>query len=157
MAGNKKNSGPGDGMLTNNRKAHHDYIILEQYEAGIQLTGTEVKSCRSRAIQLSESFAKILRNQLWLLNCHISVCEFGGKFNHDVHRDRRLLMHRKEILKLSQTLNTKGGTLIPLKFYLKNGLIKVELAYCQGKTHADQREDIRKRESDLMIRRALKK
>lgn len=146
-----------DPVLASNRKALHDYTVVERYECGIELTGTEVKSCRNRAIQLSESFAKILRNQLWLLNCHISICEFGGKFNHEVHRDRRLLMHRKEILKLSQTLNIKGGTLIPLKFYLKNGLIKVELAYCQGKTHADQRETIRKRESDMMIRRALKK
>ncbi|MBR2633207.1 MAG: SsrA-binding protein, partial [Lentisphaeria bacterium] len=117
----------------------------------------EVKSCRSRAIQLSESFAKILRNQLWLLNCHISVCEFGGKFNHEIRRDRRLLMHKKEILKISQTLNLKGGTLIPLKFYLKNGLIKVELAYCQGKTHGDKRETVRERESDLAIRRAMKR
>ncbi|MBE6387688.1 MAG: SsrA-binding protein SmpB [Lentisphaeria bacterium] len=146
-----------DPVLASNRKALHDYNVIERYECGIELTGTEVKSCRSRAIQLSESFAKILRNQLWLLNCHISVCEFGGKFNHEIRRDRRLLMHKKEILKISQTLNLKGGTLIPLKFYLKNGLIKVELAYCQGKTHGDKRETVRERESDLAIRRAMKR
>ena len=144
-------------VLVSNRKAQHDYHIVERFECGIELTGTEVKSCRNRAIQISESFAKILRNQLWLLNCHISVCEFGGKFNHVVHRDRRLLMHKREILKLAQTLKLKGGTLVPLKFYLKNGLIKVELAYCQGKSHADQRESIRERESDLAMRRAMKK
>ena len=146
-----------DPVLASNRKALHDYNVIERYECGIELTGTEVKSCRSRAIQLSESFAKILRNQLWLLNCHISVCEFGGKFNHEIRRDRRLLMHKKEILKISQTLNLKGGTLIPLKVYLKNGLIKVELAYCQGKTHGDKRETVRERESDLAIRRAMKR
>ena len=146
-----------DPVLASNRKALHDYNVIERYECGIELTGTEVKSCRSRAIQLSESFAKILRNQLWLLNCHISVCEFGGKFNHEIRRDRRLLMHKKEILKISQTLNLKGGTLIPLKFYLKNGLIKVELAYCQGKSHGDKRETVRERESDLAIRRAMKR
>ena len=146
-----------DPVLATNRKALHDYNVVDRFECGIELTGTEVKSCRNRAIQLSESFAKILKNQLWLLNTHISVCEFGGKFNHEIRRDRRLLMHKKEILKLSQNLSLKGGTLIPLKFYLKNGLIKVELAYCQGKSHADQRETIRQRESDLAIRRALKK
>lgn len=146
-----------DPVLATNRKALHDYTVVERFECGIELTGTEVKSCRNRAIQLSESFAKILKNQLWLLNTHISVCEFGGKFNHEIRRDRRLLMHKKEILKLSQNLSLKGGTLIPLKFYLKNGLIKVELAYCQGKSHSDQRETIRQRESDLAIRRALKK
>ena len=146
-----------DPVLATNRKALHDYNVIERYECGIELTGTEVKSCRARAIQLSESFAKILRNQLWLLNCHISVCEFGGKFNHEIRRDRRLLMHRREILKIGQTINLKGGTLIPLKFYLKNGLIKVELAYCQGKTHGDKRDTVRERESDLAIRRALKR
>ena len=144
-------------VLANNRKALHDYHVVERFECGIELTGTEVKSCRARAIQINESFGKILRNQLWLLNCHISVCEYGGKFNHEIHRDRRLLMHKREILKLSQTLKLKGGTLIPLKFYLKSGLIKVELAYCQGKSHADQRETIRERETDMAIRRALKK
>lgn len=144
-------------VLVSNRKALHDYKVIECFECGIQLAGTEVKSCRNRAIQINESFAKILRNELWLLNCHISVCEFGGKFNHVVNRDRRLLVHRREIMKLAQTLKLKGGTLVPLKFYLKNGLIKVELAYCQGKSHADQRETIRERESDMAIRRALKK
>ena len=144
-------------VLVSNRKAQHDYTIVERFECGIELTGTEVKSCRARAVQISESFAKILRNQLWLLNCHISVCDYGGKFNHEVHRDRRLLMHRKEIRKLAQTLKLKGGTLVPLRFYLKHGLIKVELAYCQGKSHADQRDTIRARESDMAIRRAMKK
>ena len=152
----KKDAAP-DPTLASNRKAFHDYNVIERFEAGIQLTGTEVKSCRARAVQISESFAKILRNQLWLLNCHISVCEYGGKFNHEVHRDRRLLMHRKEIRKLAQTLKLKGGTLVPLRFYLKHGLIKVELAYCQGKTHADQRETLKKRQADLEMRRAMKR
>ena len=144
-------------VLATNRKALHNYEVIERFECGIELAGTEVKSCRARALQIGEGYAKILRNQLWLLNVSISVCEFGGKFNHEVRRDRRLLMHRREILKLSQWLNTKGGALVPLQFYLKDGLIKVQLAYCQGKTHGDKRETLRTRETEMAMRRAMKK
>ena len=152
----KRNQNSGDPVLATNRKAGFDYHSIERFECGIELTGTEVKSCRERAVQLGESFARILKNQLWLFNAHISHCEFGGRFNHEIRRDRRLLMHKQEIRRLAQTLQTKGGALVPLKLYLKSGLIKLELAYCQGKTHQDQRETIRKREADIAIRRATR-
>ena len=144
-------------VLVSNRKAQHDYHIIERFECGIELTGTEVKSCRARAIQLNEGFAKIEKGQLLLHNVHIAAYDFGNRFNHQVKQTRRLLMNKKEILKLHQWLGTKGGTLIPLRFYLKGGLIKVEIAYCQGKTHADQRETLRKRDSEKEMRRAIRK
>lgn len=148
---------PSDPILANNRKAFHDYTVLEKFEAGIQLTGTEVKSCRDRAVQLGEGYVKIENGQAFLYNVHISVYGFGNRFNHEVKRARRLLLHKREIRKLHQQLSTKGGTLIPIKMYLKTGLIKLEIAYCQGKTHADQRETLRKREADMDMRRNLGK
>ena len=148
---------PKDPVLATNRKAFHDYNVLERFEAGIQLLGTEVKSCRARAIQLQEGFIKIERNQALLHNVHIAAYDFGNRFNHNAKQTRRLLLHKKEILKLSQWLNTKGGTLIPLKFYLQKGLVKVEIAYCQGKTHADQRETLRKRETERELQRFVRK
>ena len=148
---------PKDPVLATNRKAFHDYNVLERFEAGIQLLGTEVKSCRARAIQLQEGYVKIERNQALLHNVHIAAYDFGNRFNHQSKQTRRLLLHKREIRKLHQQLSTKGGTLIPLKMYLKTGLIKLEIAYCQGKTHADQRETLRKREADMDMRRNLGK
>ena len=148
---------PKDPVLATNRKAFHDYNVLERFEAGIQLVGTEVKSCRARAIQLQEGFVKIEKNQALLYNVHIAGYDFGNRFNHNTRQTRRLLLHKKEILKLSQWLNTKGGTLIPLKFYLQKGLVKVEIAYCQGKTHADQRETLKKRETERDLQRFVRK
>lgn len=148
---------PKDPVLATNRKAFHDYNVLERFEAGIQLVGTEVKSCRARAIQLQEGFVKIEKNQALLYNVHIAGYDFGNRFNHNTRQTRRLLLHKKEILKLSQWLNTKGGTLIPLKFYLQKGLVKVEIAYCQGKTHADQRETLKKRETEREMQRFVRK
>lgn len=148
---------PKDPVLATNRKAFHDYNVLERFEAGIQLVGTEVKSCRARAIQLQEGFVKIEKNQALLYNVHIAGYDFGNRFNHNTRQTRRLLLHKREILKLSQWLNTKGGTLIPLKFYLQKGLVKVEIAYCQGKTHADQRETLKKRETERELQRFVRK
>lgn len=148
---------PKDPVLATNRKAFHDYNVLERFEAGIQLVGTEVKSCRARAIQLQEGFIKIENNQAFLYNVHIAGYDFGNRFNHNTKQTRRLLLHKKEILKLGQWLGTKGGTLIPLKFYLSKGLVKVEIAYCQGKTHADQRETLKKRETERELQRFVRK
>ena len=147
---------PKDSVIATNRKALRDYMVQERFEAGISLAGTEVKSCRERLVQLGESFARIENGEAMLYNLHIAAYGFGNRFNHEVKRPRRLLLHKKEILKLGQWLGSKGGTLIPLKMYFKQGLVKVELAYCLGKTHGDQREDIRRREADRGIRRALK-
>ena len=148
---------PKDPVLATNRKAFHDYNVLERFEAGIQLVGTEVKSCRARTIQLQEGFVTVSGGEAFLHNVHISHYDFGNRFNHNTRQTRRLLLHKKEILKLSQWLNTKGGTLIPLKFYLSKGLVKVEIAYCQGKTHADQRETLKKRETERELQRFVRK
>ena len=147
---------PRDPVIATNRKAFRDYEVQERFEAGISLAGTEVKSCRERLVQLGESFARIENGEAMVYNLHIAAYGFGNRFNHEVKRPRRLLLHKKEILKLGQWLGSKGGTLIPLKMYFKQGLVKLELAYCVGKTHGDQREDIRRREADRGIRRALK-
>ena len=148
---------PHDPVLATNKKAFHDYIVVERFEAGISLAGTEVKSCREKLVQLGESFVRIERGEAMVYNLHIAAYGFGNRFNHEVKRPRRLLLHKREILKLGQWLGTKGGTLIPLKMYLKQGLVKLEIAYCQGKTHADQRETLRKRETDREMRRAVRK
>ena len=146
-----------DPVLATNKKAFHDYNIVERFEAGIQLTGTEVKSCRERAVQLGDGYVRIINGQAILLNVHISVYGFGNRFNHEVRRERRLLLHKKEILRLAVKLNTHGGTLVPLRMYLKQGLVKLEIAYAQGKTHGDQRETLRTREADMAMRRAMRK
>lgn len=150
-------STPQDPVLASNKKAFRNYTVVDKFEAGIQLAGTEVKSCRDRAVQLGEGYVKIENNQALLYNVHIAAYGFGNRFNHEVKRPRRLLLHKREILKLAQTVNTKGGTLIPLKMYLKNGLVKLEIAYCVGKSHADQRDTLRKREADMAIKRNLGK
>lgn len=146
---------PSDTTLATNRKAYHDYEIVEKLEAGIQLAGSEVKSCRSRAVQLQEGFVRIENGEALLYNVHIAEYEYSNRFNHRVKQIRRLLLHKREILKLAQWINTRGGTVIPLKFYLKQGLVKVEIAYCRGKTHADMRETMRKRDADMEMRREL--
>ena len=106
---------------------------------------------------MTDSYVSIRNNQAWLENMHIAPYGFGNRFNHVAKQTRRLLLHKNEILKLAQWLGTKGGTLIPLKVYLKQGLVKIEIAYCQGKTHSDKRETLRKRQDDLDMRRALKR
>jgi len=148
---------PSEPVLAINKKAFHDYNVIERFEAGVQLAGTEVKSCRARAITMTDSFVSILNGQAWLENMHIALYGFGNRFNHEAKQKRRLLLHGNEILKLGQWIGTKGGTIIPLKVYLKQGLIKVEIAYCQGKTHADKRDTLRRRQDDLEMRRAVKR
>ena len=144
-------------VIAKKKKAFHDYNIIERFEAGVQLVGTEVKSCRAKSITMTDSYVTIRNNQAWLENMHIAPYGFGNRFNHVAKQTRRLLLHKNEILKLAQWLGTKGGTLIPLKVYLKQGLVKIEIAYCQGKTHSDKRETLRKRQDDLDMRRALKR
>lgn len=156
MAGNKKNNEPNDGLLTNNRKALHDYIVLEQYEAGIQLAGTEVKSCRARTVTLSEAYVDMSQGSAFLVNAHIAGYDHGNRFNHDTRRRRRLLLHKKELLKLAIQVKEKGCTVVPLRMYLKHGLIKVAIALCKGKTHEDKRETLRSRQDDLDARRAMR-
>lgn len=154
--GKKKSAAPGDGQLTNNRKALHDYIVLEQLEAGIQLSGTEVKSCRARTVTLTEAYVDIVHGSAFLVNAHIAGYDHGNRFNHDTRRRRRLLLHRKELLKLSIQVKEKGCTIVPLRMYLKHGLIKVAIALCKGKSHEDKRETLRSRQDDMDARRAMR-
>lgn len=145
-----------ESLLAQNKKARHDYHILETYEAGIVLTGTEIKSVRASRINLKDGFAQIRNNEAWLMNVHISIYEQGNQFNHDPLRNRKLLLHKKEIKQLvSQTAN-KGITIVPLKVYLKNGFAKVLLGLAQGKHDYDKRETIKRRDQEREIRRTLK-
>jgi SsrA-binding protein len=139
-----------------NKKAFHDFQIIERYEAGIELQGTEVKSCKDRNISLADTYARISNGELFLYNVHISPYEHGNRYNHDPKRPRKLLMHKREILKLNQQIREKGNTIVPLSFYLKNGRIKVEIAVAKGKTKGDKRDSLREKQDNLVMKRAIK-
>jgi SsrA-binding protein len=145
-----------DKLVASNRRAHHDYTILETMEAGMQLKGTEVKSLRSGKASLSDSFARVEGREILLYNMHIAPYEFGNIFNPDPVRPRKLLLHRRQIVKLAQEASTKHLAIIPLKVYFKNGIAKVELALAKGKKHYDKREAIKARDSDRELKRILK-
>ena len=151
----KKKKHDNSNILATNKKAFHDFTVLGRYEAGISLTGTEVKSCRARNITMQDSYVRILNGEASLLNVHIATYEQGNQFNHDTKRNRALLLHKREILKLNQQIREKGLTLIPLKFYLNKGLIKVELGICKGKTKGDKRDTLRERQDVKDTRRAI--
>lgn len=121
-------------LVSANRQAYHDYFIHETYECGIALTGTEVKSIRAGRVNLRDSFARVQKGEVFLWNAHISPYEQGNIFNHDPLRTRKLLLHKKEILKIENTLKTKGYTLVPLKMYFRHGKIKVEIGLATGKS-----------------------
>jgi SsrA-binding protein len=136
----------GIKILSDNRSAGHNYHLLERYEAGLVLTGTEVKSAKTGKIQLKESYAEVTENEAWLLNAHISEYSHGNIMNHAPVRKRKLLLHRSEIEKLQTETREKGLTLIPTKLYLKNGRIKVEIAVAKGKKFHDKREATKAKE-----------
>lgn len=140
--------------IVTNRKALHDYFIHQTYEAGIVLVGTEVKSLRQNKAALVDSYAIIRNGEVWLINANINVYDQGSYNNHDPLRDRKLLLNKNEIRKLSRAVSEKGYTLIPLRMYFKNGKAKVELAIASGKKKYDKREDIAKRD---MQREQLRK
>lgn len=151
----KKRNG---GNLTINRRALHDYFVLEKVEAGIELVGTEVKVVRNGEAGLTGSYAQVKDGQLFLNQVTIPPYAFGNRFNHDSLRTRRLLMHRREILKLQAASEQKGLSLIPLRLYLTpKGLVKVEIGVCRGKAQVDKRETIKRRDADLEARRAISK
>lgn len=145
-----------DRILVTNRKARHDFHILETYEAGIALVGTEVKSLREGKGNLQDSFARIENGELFLYNMHISPYEKGNIYNKDPRRTRKLLMHKREIYRLAGKVQEKGLTLIPLSLYLKNGIVKVELALAKGKTLYDKRESIKRKTVKREMERTLK-
>ncbi|MCG8452380.1 MAG: SsrA-binding protein SmpB [Spirochaetales bacterium] len=140
----KKTSQPG--LLGDNRKARHLYIIEERLECGIELRGTEVKSMKAAHFNFTDAFVEASHDELWLRNFQITPYSFGGVFNHTSDRPRRLLAHKKEILKLQKRVSEKGLTLIPLKFYLVKGRVKVEVGLCRGKKLHDKRESIKQRD-----------
>jgi SsrA-binding protein len=145
----------GFKILSDNRQASFNYHLSDRYEAGLVLSGTEVKAAKSGRVQLKESFAEVVGNEAWLMNAHISEYSHGNRENHEPVRRRKLLLHRQEIDKLMGKTREKGLTLIPTKMYLKNGRIKIEIAVGKGKKLHDKREALRKREMDAEARAAM--
>ena len=143
-------------VLATNRKAFHDFFIEETHEAGIALTGTEIKSVRAGQVNLRDSFATVRDGQMWLQNVHISSYEAGNRFNVDPYRNRKLLLHRKEINRLMGRVQEKGLIIVPLRMYLKKNRAKVEIALVKGKRQFDKRDSMSKRDSDREIERAMK-
>ncbi len=148
-------SEPKIKMLSDNRKARFDYHLMERFEAGLALTGTEVKAARDGKVQLREGFAEIAGNEAWLVNVHISHYKAGNIHNHVVDRRRKLLLHRKEIDKLIGKTREKGLTLVPTKIYLKGARVKCEIAVARGKKHHDKREAIKNREVEAEAKAAM--
>ena len=141
--------------VATNRKARHDYHIDDTFEAGMVLTGTEIKSVRAGHVTLRDSYATVKEGELWLLNVHIAPYDQGTYANHEPRRPRKLLMHRREINRITGKLQEKGFTLIPLRLYLKNNLAKVELGLARGKKQYDKRDALRQRETRREIDRAV--
>jgi len=131
--------------LAENRKARHDYTVLDTVECGMVLSGTEVKSVRRGGVSLAGSYAAVLKGELWLVGADISAYEFGNRFNHNPKRDRKLLVHAKEIRDLKMKSEAKGLTLVPLKMFLKNGRIKIDIGVCRGKALHDKRDALKKK------------
>ena len=147
----------GEGnVVAQNKKARHDYSIVDTIEAGIVLTGTEIKSVRAARIQLKDGYAQINNGEAWLINVHIAPFEQGNIWNQDPDRTRKLLLKKKQITKLQNDLKGSGMTLVPLKVYLKNGFAKVLLGIAKGKHDYDKRESIKRREQERDIKRIIK-
>jgi SsrA-binding protein len=146
----------GEKPIAENRKARRDYHFLERLEAGLALTGSEVKSLRDGRASLQQAYADVREGEAWLIGAHIDTYDQAGIANHEPDRDRKLLLHRREIDSLYGKVREKGLTLVPVRLYFKNGRAKVELALARGKDVRDKRRDIAKREADRQIERALK-
>ena len=156
VAADKTEREKAQRLIADNRKALHDYHVLETWEAGVALLGTEVKAIREGSVNLRDSFARIQNGEAWLMNVHISPYSHTGYAHHDERRNRKLLLHRHEIQKLTGRITEKGFTLVPLRMYLKNGRVKIALALVKGKQEHDKRETIRRREIDRETRAAVK-
>lgn len=152
----KKKTPTDKNVMAQNKKARHDYTILNTYEAGLVLTGTEIKSIRAKRVNLTDGFAQVRNGEAWLMNIHISEYTQGNRFNHDPLRNRKLLLHKKEIARLQGETQDKGITIVPLRIYLKNGVAKVLLGVAKGKHEYDKRETLKRREQDRQIARVMK-
>jgi len=146
----------GEKLIVENRRARHDYQLLDRYEAGLQLAGTEVKSLRDGRASLAQAYADIRDGEAWLVGSHISVYDQGNRANHDPYRDRKLLLHRRELDSLMGKVRERGLTLVPTRLYWKDGRVKVELALARGKERIDKRRDLAARDAQRQIERALK-
>lgn len=146
----------GTKQIAANRKAYHDYFVEDRLEAGIALKGTEVKSLRAGTVSMKDCFCQVKDGELFLYNMHISPYEKGNIFNSDPMRVRKLLVHKREALRLSQAVSQKGFALIPLALYFKNSKVKVELGICRGKKLYDKRDSAAERDSKRLIERSLK-
>ncbi|MED3549716.1 SsrA-binding protein SmpB [Cytobacillus praedii] len=143
-------------MIAQNKKAYHDFSIEETYEAGIVLQGTEIKSIRQGKVNLKDSYARIEKGEVFLIGMHVSPYEQGNRYNHDPLRERKLLLHNKEISKLIGETKEIGYSLVPLKLYLKNGYAKVLIGLAKGKKKYDKREDLKKKEAKREVERAFR-
>lgn len=142
--------------LVSNRRATHDYEILETFEAGIVLQGTEIKSIRNHGASLQEAYVKVISGEIWLIGSSIAPYRFGNIHNHEEKRDRKLLMHKREINRLKTASQEKGLTLIPLSMFLKEGKVKIRLGIAKGKKNIDKRADIKERDEKRHMQQALK-
>ena len=147
----------GIKLISNNKKAYHDYFVMEKYECGIELKGTEVKSLRISNCSIKESICKILGNECFIIGMNISPYEKGNIFNVDSVRTRKLLLHKREIRKIAESLKLQGYTLIPLQVYFKDSHVKVEIGLCKGKKLYDKREDLKKKDMKRDAARMTKK
>ena len=152
---NKKKQTEERKLIAQNRKARHDYEVLETFEAGIALEGTEVKTCRANGVSLVDAYAVVRLGELIMVGSHFAPYEFGNRFNHQPRRDRKLLMHKREIIRLKKSIEAKGLTLIPLSLYFKHGRVKVELALCRGKNVHDKRDALKKKSDEMEMKRAV--
>ena len=143
-------------IIATNRKARHDFLLIDIMEAGMVLQGTEIKSIRAGQISLKEAFIRVDGRQAWLVNAHIAAYEPASRLNHEPRRERKLLLHRKEISNLWDEVRQKGLTIVPLQVYLKGGRAKLEIALAKGKKQYDKRQEIAKRDAEREMRRRMK-
>lgn len=143
-------------VIAKNRKAKHDYFLEEFFEAGIVLVGTEIKSIRKGSVQLKDSYISFVDNEAWIKEMYIAKYDFGNRFNHDETRIRKLLLHRREINKLSQKVKLKGYTIVPVQLYVENGLAKLEIALAKGKSLYDKRNTEREKTAKREMEKLLK-
>lgn len=146
----------GVKVIATNKKARYEYFLLDTYEAGIELRGSEIKSIRARQVSLAEAYVQVDGEEAYLINAHIAPYELANRFNHDPKRNRRLLLHKKEIRNLWDDVRQKGLTIIPVRMYLKNGRAKVEIAVAKGKKTRDKRQEIQKRDQEREMNRRIR-
>ena len=143
-------------LIANNKKAHHDYFLDDKFECGIVLKGTEIKSVRAGKVNIKDSYCLIRNEEMVIMNMHISKYDHGNKFNHDETRSRKLLLHKKQIIKIQNKVNQGGLTIVPLKVYIEKGLCKVEIAIGKGKKNYDKRQSLKEKDVQKRINKVMK-